>query len=220
MRRTETGTHQAERSNERFSRWAALAAILLIPATELSAGARGDKTDSKAAAPQSQIVAPAGEPQGRRIVISIPDRKLALVEGDRVVKIYTIAVGASVSPSPRGNYTIATRIPQPTYYAPGKVIPPGPANPLGTRWLGLSLKGFGIHGTNEPRSIGKRASHGCIRMRNTDVEELFELVRAGDTVELHGARSVELAQIFGTQEPAGPKAQPQTTPVVVAVAVP
>ena len=219
MRRTETSSHQAERSSGRFSRWATLAAILLIPATELSAGG-GDKVDTKSAAPRSQAVAAGSEPQGRRIVISIPDRKLALMDGDRIVKIYPVAVGAGVSPSPRGNYTIASRIPQPTYYAPGKVIPPGPANPLGTRWLGLSLKGFGIHGTNEPRSIGKRASHGCIRMRNADVEELFELVRAGDVVELHGARTVELAQVFGTPDPVRPKTQPQATPVVVAVAVP
>jgi len=223
MRRTEAGSHQVERSSRRFSPWVALAAILLIPATEPSAGTGGDKVEAKSAAPQSQAVAAGSEPQGRRIVINIPDRKLALMEGDRVIKIYPVAVGSGVSPSPRGNYTIANRIPQPTYYAPGKVILPGPANPLGTRWLGLSLKGFGIHGTNEPRSIGKRASHGCIRMRNADVEELFELVRAGDSVELHGARTVELAQIFRAQDPARPKTQPRqvgATPVVIAVAVP
>ena len=64
------------------------------------------------------------------------------------------------------------------------VIPPGKANPLGTRWIGLSRKGYGIHGTNNPRSIGRRASHGCIRMRNRDVEELFEMVAVGDRVEI------------------------------------
>jgi len=62
----------------------------------------------------------------------------------------------------------------------------------------LSRKGYGIHGTNDPRSIGKRASHGCVRMRNRDVEDLFARVGVGDVVELHGERDAELAQIFDT----------------------
>jgi hypothetical protein len=65
--------------------------------------------------------------------------------------------------------------------------------------MGLSLKGFGIHGTNDPRSIGRKASHGCIRMQNRDVEELFGLVRIGDVVELHNERDEELAGIFGAR---------------------
>ncbi len=140
----------------------------------------------------------------RRIVVSIPDRKLALIEDGRIVKIYRIAVGAKDSPSPSGSFTIAHRIPQPTYYAPGVITPPGPENPLGTRWIGLSLKGFGIHGTNQPRSVGRRASHGCIRMRNGDVEDLFERVRVGDSVELIAERTEEVARIFG-----GPAAAPR-----------
>ena len=129
--------------------------------------------------------------ESARIVVSIPDRKLALMEGERVVKVYETAVGAAVSPSPTGSYTIATRIPNPTWYTPGKVVGLGKHNPLGTRWMGLSLKGFGIHGTNSPRSIGRAASHGCIRMRNRDVEEL------------HGERDAEIERIFGAaREPA------------------
>jgi len=135
-------------------------------------------------------------PGSRRIVVSIPDRKLALIENGRVLKVYATAVGAPVSPSPNGTFTVVNRIPNPTWYTPGKVVPPGKDNPLGTRWLGLSLKGFGIHGTNSPRSIGKAKSHGCIRLRNQDVEELFELVRAGDVVELRGERDEEIARIF------------------------
>jgi lipoprotein-anchoring transpeptidase ErfK/SrfK len=71
---------------------------------------------------------------------------------------------------------------------------------LGTRWLGLDQRGYGIHGTNQPHSIGHRASHGCIRMRNHDMEELFELVQVGDAVELHTERTAELAEIFGGPE--------------------
>jgi lipoprotein-anchoring transpeptidase ErfK/SrfK len=134
--------------------------------------------------------------EARRIVISLQDCKLALIEGDKVVKIWDTAVGAKSSPSPSGSFAIANRLSKPYYYHPGKVIPSGPSNPLGTRWLGLSLKGFGIHGTNAPKSIGKKASHGCIRMRNRDIEELFELVQAGDAVEIYSERTPELAQIF------------------------
>ncbi len=137
---------------------------------------------------------------GPRIVISIPDRKLAVVEGGRAVRIYDVAVGAEVSPSPTGTFTVVSRIPNPTWYHPGKVVGPGRNNPLGTRWLGLSAKGYGIHGTNVPRSVGRAASHGCIRLRNQDIEELFEIVRVGDVVELHGERDEAVERIFGGEQ--------------------
>jgi len=140
------------------------------------------------------------QPQ-RRIVVSILDRKLALIEDGRVVKVYPTAVGRVTSPTPSGTFTIVQRISNPAWYGPGKVIAPGKGNPLGTRWLGLSRKSYGIHGTNEPRSIGRNASHGCVRMRNRDVEDLFARVSVGDVVELHGERNTELAQIFGEDDP-------------------
>ncbi len=141
----------------------------------------------------------------RRIVVSIAECRLALVDGVKVLKVYRTAVGASGSPSPVGTYQIINRIENPSYYVPGKVVPPGPANPLGTRWLGLTLHGYGIHGTTQPKSIGKAASHGCIRLRNEDMEELFQLVRPGDQVEIHAEPSEELSRIFGqapTTDPA------------------
>jgi lipoprotein-anchoring transpeptidase ErfK/SrfK len=144
----------------------------------------------------------------REIVVSLPDRKLALLEDGQVVKIYRAAVGAPSSPSPTGEFTIVHRIPKPTYYAPGKIIRPGASNPLGTRWLGLSLKGFGIHGTNAPRSIGKNESHGCIRLRNRDVEDLFARVRVGDRVEIHREADDRIATIFGHTREAEAAAQP------------
>ncbi len=140
----------------------------------------------------------------RRIVVSLAERRLALVDGVRVLRVYRTAVGAPGSPSPVGTFEIINRIENPTYYVPGKVIPPGPANPLGTRWLGLNLKGYGIHGTNQPKSIGKAASHGCIRMRNKDVEELFQLVLPGDQVEIHAESSEELTRIFSQTSTADP----------------
>lgn len=133
----------------------------------------------------------------RRIVISIPDRKLALIDHGRVVRVFDVAVGAPVSPSPEGEFVIEARIPHPTWFGPHGPVSPGKANPLGTRWLGLSKRGYGIHGTNRPASIGHNVSHGCIRMKNQNVEELFELVRAGDRVELHGERDAAVAAVFG-----------------------
>jgi hypothetical protein len=133
----------------------------------------------------------------RRMVVSIPDRKLALLEDGRLVKVYPVAVGAEVSPSPSGEFQIVQRLENPTYYRPGVVIGPGPDNPLGTRWMGLDLKGFGIHGTNQPTSVGKNASHGCIRLRNRDIEDLFARVRVGDRVSLLTQHKEELTRIFG-----------------------
>jgi lipoprotein-anchoring transpeptidase ErfK/SrfK len=132
----------------------------------------------------------------RRVVVSIPDRKLALLENDRIVSIYTVAVGAPVSPTPSGTFSIVNRVTNPTYYTRGKVVSPGPRNPIGTRWLGLSAKGYGIHGTDKPRSIGFAKSHGCIRLRNEDVERLFDRLRAGDVVQLHAERTPEVTRLF------------------------
>ena len=144
--------------------------------------------------------APSLEPE-RRIVVSIADRKLALLEDGEVAKVYDIAVGAPKSPSPNGTFKVINRVPNPTWYHAGKAVGPGKNNPVGTRWIGLSEKGYGIHGTNTPSSIGHNVSHGCIRMRNRDVEQLFELVKAGDIVELHDEVDAVVARIFHAEEP-------------------
>jgi hypothetical protein len=145
----------------------------------------------------AQNNAPAEPKPARRIVVSFPDRKLALIEGDRVIKVYDVAVGAPVSPSPSGEFQIVQRLENPTYYKPGVEIGPGANNPLGPRWIGLNIKGFGIHGTNQPNSIGKNASHGCIRLRNSDIQDLFARVQVGDKVSLVAERNDELARLFG-----------------------
>ena len=134
----------------------------------------------------------------REVVVSIPDRKLAVLENGAVLRIFPVAVGAENSPSPTGVFEIVHRLTNPTYYHPGTVIPPGKDNPLGPRWLGLNRKGFGIHGTNAPRSVGNAASHGCIRLRNRDVVEVYRMVRAGDTVKIRAERDAEIARIFGS----------------------
>jgi hypothetical protein len=167
--------------------------------------------------PETQQTAPTASTTKRVIVVSLEDRKLALVEDGQVKKVYSVAVGKPSTPSPVGTFTIERRVANPAYHHNGKTVLPGPGNPVGTRWMGLSKHGYGIHGTNEPKSIGKAASHGCIRMAKADLEEFYELVAEGDTVELVGQRNEETAQLFGSgQNPTAPAAQPVVTAVVVA----
>ena len=147
----------------------------------------------------------------RQVLVSILDRKLAVLEDGQMLKVFPVAVGAQVSPSPAGEFRIINRLTNPTYYYPGTVIPPGPANPLGSRWIGLNLKGYGIHGTNAPRSIGKAASHGCIRLAKRDLEQLFDLLRVGDTVVIRAQADQQTAQIFGAGETLVAQAQAAST---------
>ncbi len=134
----------------------------------------------------------------RFVLVSIPDRRLAVLEAGEVIATFPVAVGAQASPSPTGEFQIVSRVSNPTYYHPGTVIPSGKNNPLGTRWVGLSQKGYGIHGTNAPRSVGQAASHGCIRLRNRDMERLFTMLRVGDVVAIRGERDEQVAQVFGS----------------------
>jgi lipoprotein-anchoring transpeptidase ErfK/SrfK len=151
----------------------------------------------------------------RQLIVSIPDRKLAVLENGHVLRVFTVAVGASVSPSPTGEFQIVNRVSHPTYYHPGQVIPAGNDNPLGPRWIGLNLKGYGIHGTNVPSSIGKAASHGCIRLRNRDVEQLFDMVRPGDSVDIRAQPDDETAELFGG-EPTDSTTLAQSVPQITA----
>ena len=155
-------------------------------------GDEGDGADDRG----SDTDAPAQPVKKGRSWSAWKDRKLALVEDGQVKKVYTVAVGKPSTPSPVGTFTIQRRVKNPVYQHEGEVVEAGPRNPVGTRWMGLSVKGYGIHGTNEPKSIGKAASHGCIRMARKDLEEMYEMVRTGDTVELIGQKNEETAQLL------------------------
>jgi lipoprotein-anchoring transpeptidase ErfK/SrfK len=137
-------------------------------------------------------------PRARRVVlVSIADCRMAVMENGKVLAYFPVAVGAAVSPSPTGEFEIVNRVANPAYYHEGVVMAASANSPVGTRWIGLNLKGYGIHGTNAPRSIGRAASHGCIRLKNRDVERLFAMLRLGDVVEIRGERDDEIAQVFG-----------------------
>ncbi|HLO12265.1 MAG TPA: L,D-transpeptidase family protein [Pseudoneobacillus sp.] len=103
------------------------------------------------------------------IVVSLAQRRLTLMNNGRVVRSYPIGIGKILTQTPLGQYVIVNR-------------EPNPGGPFGVLWLSLSRRGYGIHGTNNPSSIGKAVSHGCIRMQNRDVLELAGYVPNGTRV--------------------------------------
>jgi lipoprotein-anchoring transpeptidase ErfK/SrfK len=126
---------------------------------------------------------------GPVIVIRRGSNRLYLYNGMRLWRVFGVATGQSQYPTPLGRWHVVVKWRNPWWYPPNsawaagaKPIPPGPGNPLGTRWMGLSASGVGIHGTPDDASIGYSASHGCIRMHISDAEWLFNHVRIGTTV--------------------------------------
>lgn len=116
------------------------------------------------------------------LAIDKSENTLELFSDDMLLKTYSIGTGENNS-TPVGEFTIDTKLENPTWYKAGAVVPPdSPDNILGTRWLGFSLQGYGIHGTTMPETIGKQASSGCIRMLNEEAEELYAIVPVGTKV--------------------------------------
>lgn len=123
------------------------------------------------------------------IVIRRGSNRLELFHYQRLRKRFRVATGERVYPTPLGRFRIVVKWRHPWWYPPNsrwakglKPVPPGPNNPLGTRWMGLSVPGVGIHGTPNGGSIGYSVSHGCIRMFIPDAEWLFNTVDIGTTV--------------------------------------
>jgi len=127
---------------------------------------------------------------GPIIVIHRGLNHLVLFHGEHRIRVIPVATGQAIYPTPLGNFQIVVKEKNPWWYPPTqdawakglKPVPPGPGNPLGTRWMGLSAPGVGIHGTDEPWSIGHSESHGCIRMQVPDAEWLYRRVRVGTPV--------------------------------------
>ncbi|MDO9465560.1 MAG: L,D-transpeptidase family protein [bacterium] len=113
---------------------------------------------------------------GFSIEVYTKSNKLILKNNGKILKTYTVATGAHDG-TPLGNFKIVNKLKNPTWYTAGAIVSAdSPKNVLGNRWMGITEKGYGIHGTIEPDSIGKQSTEGCIRMYNKDVEELFDLV--------------------------------------------
>jgi lipoprotein-anchoring transpeptidase ErfK/SrfK len=126
---------------------------------------------------------------GPVIVIRRNSNRLFLYDGMKYRRFFGVATGQSQYPTPLGRFSIVVKWKNPWWYPPNSPwaqgqspIPPGPNNPLGTRWMGLSAPGVGIHGTPSDASIGYSVSHGCIRMHIPQAEWLFNHVEIGTTV--------------------------------------
>ncbi len=131
------------------------------------------------------------------IVINLSEMRLYYFfyeRGRRLVKTFPIGIGREGYETPLGQYRIIQKTEKPSWYVPEsiraekpelpKVVPPGPDNPLGTHAMRLSLSSYLIHGTNKPWAVGRRASHGCIRLYPEDIPVLFELVKNGSKVNI------------------------------------
>jgi L,D-transpeptidase ErfK/SrfK len=132
------------------------------------------------------------------VVVNVPQRMLFVLRDGRVLGSFPVAVGRPSWPTPTGQFEIRVKETDPTWDVPASIqremaaagkevlckVPPGPANPLGTRWLGLSAGSLGIHGTNAPTSIYHFTTHGCIRLHQDDVARLFALVEVGTPVQI------------------------------------
>jgi L,D-transpeptidase ErfK/SrfK len=160
------------------------------------AEANGLKTSSRLVKDQTldidnRHIVPAAD--AATIVINVPQRMLFYFEQDRLAAAYPIAAGQPTWRTPLGEFEIVLMEENPTWDVPPSIqeemrragkpvvtrVPPSPQNPLGRFWMGLSLPGIGVHGTNAPSSIYKLATHGCIRLHPDDVEQLFWKVDTG-----------------------------------------
>ncbi len=124
----------------------------------------------------------------QRLEINLRQRRVTLFQGNQVVKSYPIAIGRPGWETPVGNFSVKQMFKDPPWVHPfkGFVIPGGdPENPLGRHWIGFWTDGknwVGMHGTPNPESVGRAVSHGCIRMYNRDIAELFTKVTPGTPV--------------------------------------
>lgn len=127
-----------------------------------------------------------------RVVANKADKTLYAYNGDKLVATYPTTVGSSATPSPHGTFKIVNKVKMPWYKATvGEdkdkqvfMLPPGPNNPVGVVWMGLSKPSYGIHGSPVPEGISRQGSHGCIRLTNWDVLEVYANIENGATVEL------------------------------------
>jgi lipoprotein-anchoring transpeptidase ErfK/SrfK len=126
---------------------------------------------------------------GSIVVIRRDSKRLYYYEGEKLVRTFKVATGQPSFPTPIGSFHIMVKWRDPWWYPPSSSwarglspVPPGPGNPLGTRWMGISSPAVGIHGTPDPASLGYSASHGCIRMFIPSAEWLFDHVKVGTPV--------------------------------------
>jgi lipoprotein-anchoring transpeptidase ErfK/SrfK len=169
----------------------------LKPGSELTADAANEMPDEAEAAPSETAPSPASDATSSvRIKVDVKTNMLGVFEGDKIVAAYPVTVGSGQIPTPIGEWKVRGVAKFPTFRYDEKmlkrgergknfyILKPGPNNPVGVIWIALNKRGIGIHGTDEPDTIGKVASHGCIRLANWDIVRLAGRVKAGVPVEV------------------------------------
>lgn len=118
------------------------------------------------------------------ILVDKSQNILILKSDEEIIKIYTVSTGAN-NCTPAGSFKIVNKLANPTWFKAGAVVEAGsPENILGSRWMGINVPGYGIHGTTQPDKLGQQVTQGCVRMANSDVEELYAIVPEGTSVEI------------------------------------
>jgi lipoprotein-anchoring transpeptidase ErfK/SrfK len=141
-----------------------------------------------------------------RIEVDKTLRQVRAYGGQTLLAVYPATVGSTERPAPEGEWAVRTVAPNPTYtYDPSRLtfgkasqgkltIKPGPNNPVGSTWIDLTKDTYGIHGTPDPRLVGKTASHGCVRLTNWDARQLGQAVKKGTVVDFVGAEQASVAK--------------------------
>jgi len=166
------------------------------PGSEVSPQAANEIEDQPDAKAETS-----GENKGAtaNVVIKIDTKAniLEVREGEKLIAAYSVTIGSAQTASPIGEWKVRRITKMPTFRYDKEMLkhgqrsgnfyllPPGPRNPVGVMWIALNKKGIGIHGTNDPGSIGHAASHGCIRLSNWDVVRLATKIKSGDSVSIH-----------------------------------
>lgn len=140
------------------------------------------------AAPPVEAIAPVPAPV-TKLVLSLRQRRVTVFRDNQAIASYPVGIGKPGWETPRGTFRVTSKIINPTWQHPwnGSLVPPGPNNPLGDRWIGFWSDGknsIGFHGTTAESLIGQAVSHGCVRMKNRDIRALFELVEEGAIVSV------------------------------------
>jgi lipoprotein-anchoring transpeptidase ErfK/SrfK len=159
-----------------------------LPAQGITLPAANSPTPVTPAVPASAPEKPqAPHVLNTRLVLKLKERRVYVYQQERVLAAFPVAIGRKGWETPTGNFKVMQMVKNPKWQHPwnGKVFPPGPNSPLGERWIGFWTDGknsIGFHGTPNEKLIGQAVSHGCVRMRNKDVKELFERVQIGTPV--------------------------------------
>jgi lipoprotein-anchoring transpeptidase ErfK/SrfK len=168
----------------------------ITPGSEGSSQAANETEDQPGTQPPNPGES-AGAPRNLAITIDTKANVLELREGEKLAAAYPVTIGSARTASPIGEWKVRGIAKMPTFRWDKEMLRrgtrsgnfyllrPGPRNPVGVMWIALNKKGIGIHGTNDPASIGHAASHGCIRLANWDIVRLATKIKPGDSVSIH-----------------------------------